>query len=134
MGTRRSADHQKRTRMEYHVETGDKVREKIKRELQPKLDIARAHAEKRLAHFAEEIPQAFMVRFFGKEQSMSTQLPEEEPGSIEWEGGEENKGDEPGETRDPHEVKDTHVEGQKAAQQIADSTVVEDAATYAEDD
>lgn len=33
---------------------------------------------------------------------MSTeQLPEEEPGSIQWEGGDEHKGDEE-ETRDPH--------------------------------
>lgn len=123
MGTRRSADHQKRKRMEYHLESGDKVRAEIQRELQPKLDLARKFAERRLRTFAEEIPQAFMVRFFGKEQSMSTQLPEEEPGSIPWEGGEENKGDEPGETPDPHTTET--VDEQKAEQRVADSQAVE---------
>lgn len=32
---------------------------------------------------------------------MERHLPEEEADSIQWEGGEVNKGDEPGETRDP---------------------------------
>jgi hypothetical protein len=32
---------------------------------------------------------------------MEKQLPQEEPGSIQWEGGDVNKGDEAGETRDP---------------------------------
>ena len=33
---------------------------------------------------------------------MEKQLPEDEPGSIQWEGGDVNKGDEPEEGRDPH--------------------------------
>lgn len=35
---------------------------------------------------------------------MEKQLPEDEPGSIQWEGGDVNKGDEPDETSDPHKV------------------------------
>ena len=52
MGTRRAADHEKRTSVEHNVE-----------ELQPKLDIARDHAEERLATFDDEMPQLFITRF-----------------------------------------------------------------------
>lgn len=105
MGTRRASDHEKRTRVEHHVKDSPASRKLLHDDpkMSGKLELAHKFAQRRLRTFAEEIPQAFMVRFFGKDTTMSsTQLPEEEPGSIPWEGGEENKGDEPGETRDPH--------------------------------
>lgn len=44
------------------------------------------------------------MTFWERYDLMEKQLPEEEPGSIQWEGGDVNKGDEPDETRDPHKV------------------------------
>lgn len=112
MGTRRSADHEKRKAVEHHVKPTQEALRLLKREpdLGDKLELAHKFAQRRLATFAEEIPQAFMARFGnskaitlgGEISKMSTQLPDEEAESIQWEGGEENKGDEPTETRDPH--------------------------------
>ena len=131
MGTRRASDHEKRTRVQHHVKDTRAARELMANdpEIGGKLALAHKFAERRLKTFAEEIPQAFMVRFFGKEQMMEEKvLPQEEPGEIPWEGGEQNKGDEPGETPDPHSVEQIASD---AEAKIIDSEKLEE---HAEDE
>jgi hypothetical protein len=115
--------------MEHHVKPTPEALELLDRkpDLGDKLALAHKFAERRLATFAEEIPQAFMVRFFRKEESMSTQLPEDEADSIQWEGGEENKGDESGETRDPKQTE--VIDAMKVGQEALDAPALE---THAE--
>jgi hypothetical protein len=108
MGTHRKADHEKRAR--------------VVEELAPKLELAHAHAKQRLEHFPDEIAeylhgqrqhrltpaivQQHMVTDVGRVE-MEKVLPQEEPGSIQWEGGEEHKGDDPA---DADAKKQTEIE------------------------